>query len=111
MECAPGDLLYAEWDGDGSWRILRIVSVEGEAVEVEVFENCYSAEPSLEDLDRDQPAEQHRLERDELALRWPSPLEPATDRSTRRGLFQGLLVSGIEKGEQYARKRNPWRRF
>lgn len=104
---AVGDLFHAEWDGDGSWRILRVISVEDDMVEIELFDNAYTHPPSLEDLDRDKPVDQHRLNSDELALRWPTPLEPAPDRSTRRGMFQGLLVQGIEKGEEFARKRKP----
>lgn len=104
---AAGDLLHAEWDGDGSWRILRVKSVEGDQVEVEVYDLAYTHPPSLEDLSRDKPVETHTLGTDELALRWPVELEPAPDRSTRRGMFQGLLVQGIEKGEEFARRRKP----
>jgi len=111
MTYEAGQLFHAEWDGDGSWRILRVLSVEGEAVEVELFDNAYTAAPSLEDLDYDTPVERHTLQADELALRWPTPLEPSPDRSTRRGLFQGLIVKGIEKGEDFASKRKPRWRF
>lgn len=107
----PGQMLCAEWDGDGTWRIVRVVSVEGEQLDVDVYAERYDVPPDHAAVDAlgDDAAERHQIERDELAQQWPLVIEPPPEaaRSTRRGLLEGLLRSGVERGEQIARRRRP----
>jgi hypothetical protein len=114
MRFEPGQMLTAEWDGDGSWRVLRVIEVIDESLQVWVYHDRFDAPPNtshVETLD-EADGKQHPLQRDELALMWPALVEPPPEpeRSTRRGLLENLLKTGVERGEQFARarRRPPW---
>jgi hypothetical protein len=108
----PGQILTAEWDGDGSWRVLRVEAVEDERLDVSLYPERFPGPPARAVLDGlvDDVWEPQQIDADALALMWPSELEPAPEerRSTRRGLLEGLLRGGIERGEDLARRRR-WR--
>lgn len=111
MRFEPGQMLSAEWDGDGTWRVLRVLEVIDQSLQVWVYEERFEAAPTYADLEglNGDGGRQHPLERDELALMWPSIVEPPPEapRSTRRGLFGDLLRTGVERGEEIARRRRP----
>jgi hypothetical protein len=112
VQFEPGQTLSAEWDGDGSWRVLRVVAIDGERLELLVYPERFPGPPPSDVLDRlaADVWEPQQIDADALALMWPSELEPAPEeqRSTRRGLLEDILRSGIERGEQLARRRR-WR--
>jgi hypothetical protein len=109
----PGQLLSAEWDGNGSWRILEVIASDGDSVEVRLFADEFPGPPARGAIAHleDRYGESQTISADALALMWPAELEPAPEerRSTRRGLLGGLLRGGIERGEDLARRRRPWR--
>jgi hypothetical protein len=114
MRFEPGQMLSAQWDGDGSWCVLRVMEVIDDSLQVWVYAERFEVLPTtdvLDGLDED-AGKQHPLERDELALMWPAVVEPPPEqpRSTRRGLLENLLKTGVERGEQIARarRRPPW---
>lgn len=113
MQFEPGQLLSAEWDGDGSWRVLEVLASDGEQVELLVYADRFPGPPARGALDQleDGEGETQTIATDALALMWPAEIEPAPEdrRSTRRGLLEGLLRGGVERGEDIVRRRRPWR--
>jgi hypothetical protein len=105
MRFEVGQVMSAEWDGDGSWRVVTVLGVEGERVEVRVHSERFPGPPAAGALHRlDTGAgEVHALERDEFLHMRPiviaadpsRPREPAA--ATRRDLFQGLLRRGFDR--------------
>jgi hypothetical protein len=112
VQFEPGHLLSAEWDGNGSWRILEVLASDGDSVEVCLFADEFPGPPARAAIAQleDQHGETLTISADALALMWPAEIEPAPEdrRSTRRGLLEGLLRGGIERGEDLARRRRPW---
>ncbi len=113
MQFEPGQLLSAEWDGNGSWRILEVVASDGDSVEVLIFADEFPGPPARGALAHmeDQQGKTQTISADALALMWPAEIEPAPEdrRSTRRGLLEGLLRGGVERGEDLVKRRRPWR--
>jgi hypothetical protein len=111
MKYEPGQVFSAEWDGDGSWRVLEVLAVDGERLEVLLHAERFAELPDLGVLGRlhDDPGERQTIDQDAFALMWPAELEPVPEeqRSTRRGLLGDLLRSGVERGEDLARRRRP----
>jgi hypothetical protein len=113
MRFDEGMVLSAEWDGDGTWRVVEVLSIDGERLEVLVHADQFPGPPAAGALAElaDDGGERHSMLRDELAAMWPAeiPGPPEHRRATRRGLLEGLLRTGIERSEQIARRRRPWR--
>lgn len=113
MQFEPGQWLSAEWDGNGSWRILEVLVSDGDSVEVRLFADEFPGPPARGALAQmeDRRGEAQTIAADALALMWPAEIEPAPEdrRATRRDLFGGLLRGGVERGEEIVRRRRPWR--
>jgi hypothetical protein len=49
MEFAPGQLYSADWDDDGSFRVVKVLVVDDRAVHVRVYRERFGERPSSVD--------------------------------------------------------------
>jgi len=49
MEFAAGELYSASWDGDGTFRVVKVLAVDDEAVHVRVYKERFPVRPATVD--------------------------------------------------------------
>jgi hypothetical protein len=104
MRFHAGQVVSAEWDGDGTWRVITVLVVDGDDLEVRVHPERLPGPPAAGALSRLglDLGERHEVSWDELASLAPIPIATAPERvepprSTRRGLLRDLMRRGIDR--------------